>query len=201
METAAAAARLHGADGGRGAVWGCRRGRQERRAGDRSAAAGGDTPLPGADPAQDFPTAERPDRQDDALLPASVPTGKVQRQRTRLDLSERGENLFRQYAPGTGPVQLPGPCVRLYRHRRVDPLHVGGIQLHHEPEPADRAGDACIHTGHGQPRRGRSWMGKGAVYQPSAARRADGGAQDDPQAGRHRPGDAAHPHLYPVHCV
>ncbi len=53
--------------------------RQERRAGDRGAAAGAHPALPGAHPPQDLPAIDRPCGQKPAVLPPGIPAGAVQR--------------------------------------------------------------------------------------------------------------------------
>lgn len=76
--------------------------RKERRAGDRGTAAGGCAELSGTDPAQDISAAAGADRQDDAVLQARLPQGKVQLLGALLDVSQRGEDLFRIHVPRAG---------------------------------------------------------------------------------------------------
>nr|DAG91458.1 MAG TPA: hypothetical protein [Herelleviridae sp.] len=102
MEAATEAAGVYGTVRGRSAVRrGCGR-RKERRAGDRGAAAGGRAELSGTDPAQDLSAAAGADRQDDAVLQARLPQGKVQLLGALLDVPQRGEDLFRIHVPRAG---------------------------------------------------------------------------------------------------
>ena len=107
VEAAAETGCLYAAERGRGAI---RRGgwrRQERRTGDRGAAAGGRAALPRTDRAKDLPAAFRADRQDDAVLQAGLPEGAVQRVQPCVNLPQRGEDLFWIHVPHAGQVQLP----------------------------------------------------------------------------------------------
>nr|DAH22009.1 MAG TPA: hypothetical protein [Caudoviricetes sp.] len=82
--------------------------REERRAGDRGAAAGAYPVVQGADPAQDVPAAAGADRQNAKLLPTGIPQRQIQRQQPHMAVSVRRANRVRQHEQAAGQDTISG---------------------------------------------------------------------------------------------